>query len=395
LQPLTRICVVDLSRNVAGPFAAMLLGDLGADVVKVERPPHGDDARRHGPPFVAGESPYFLSLNRNKRSIVLDLKRAAGREAVWGLLERADIAIFNQRPEALARLGFAPDRLAQRNARLIVARITGFGTQGPWAQRPAYDHIVQGMSGLMSITGTEAGGPVRVGVSISDVLTGLYAAYGLLAALQARTETGKGQVVDVSLLGATIASLTFRAGQYLANGERPRPLGNDHPMIAPYGTFGTADGRLNLAVGNDGMFVRLCTALGVGELAADVRFASNAERVSNRPALHAAIEARLRTRSTGDWVEILGRADVACGPVLAIDEALSHPAAEALGVLQEVEHPAAGRLRLLGFPVKLSATPASTRRPPPLLGEHSHEVLTGLGYSADDIARLEEEGVLG
>ena len=383
MGPLSDLRVVDLSRNVAGPFAAMLLGDMGADVVKVERPPAGDESRRHGPPFLGEESPYFLSLNRNKRSLLLDLKEERDREAALRLLDRADVAISNYRPGVLERLGLGPEQLRERNPRLIVARVTGFGEEGPWADRPAYDHIIQGMSGLMSVTGSPESGPFRVGVSISDLLSGLFTVYGILSALHERDRRGRGQVVDVSLLAATLAALTFQGGLHLATGERPRRHGNDHPMIAPYGTFATQDGHLNLAVGNDAMFARLCSALGAPELADEPRFAGNPQRVENRTSLHEALGERFRTRTTAAWLDVLGSAGVACGPVLGIDEALAHPAALALGMVQELDHPTAGRIRLLGLPVKLGGTPAAIHRPPPTLGQHTRELLEELGVSDD------------
>ncbi len=382
--------VVDLSRNVAGPLSGMLLGDLGADVVKVESP-RGDDARRHGPPFVHGESAYFLSLNRNKRSVVLDLKQSGGREALIRLLSRADVAISNFRPGVLERLGLPPDQIMDRNPRLVLAQISGFGPAGPWAGQPAYDHIIQGISGLMSITGTEETGPLRVGVSISDVLTGLYTVYGVLAALLERERTGRGQLVDVSLLGATLASLTFQAGQFLTAGVCPQPLGNDHPMIAPYGTFTTADGHVNLAVGNNAMFERLCATLGCPELAADPRFVDNPARVRHRIELKAALNAGLARRTTAEWLVALGEAEVAAGPVLRIDEALAHPATLALEMIREVDHPVAGRLRLLGSPVRLSETRTEVRTAPPVLGQHTREVLAEAGCS-DRVIRAVIEG---
>ncbi|GAC1653112.1 MAG: CoA transferase [Candidatus Dormibacteraceae bacterium] len=393
--PLADLRVVELSRNVAGPFAAMLLGDLGADVVKVERPPRGDEARRHGPPFVGGESPYFLSLNRNKRSIVLDLKDPRGRALAERLLDRADVAISNYRPGVLERLGLDADSARARNPRLIFSRITGFGESGPWANRPAYDHIIQGMSGLMSVTGTQASGPLRVGVSISDLLTGLYLLYGILGALHARDRTGVGDVVDVSLLAATLASLTYQAGDHFATGSRPQPHGNDHPMIAPYGTFQTADGHLNLAVGNDPMFGALCRALGLESAAGDERYSDNPARVRHRRELHDLIGDRLRVEATAHWLAVLGTAGVACGPVLGIDEALAHPAAVALGMVQEVDHPTAGRVKMLGLPVHLGGGGVSLRLPPPRLGEHTQAVLSELGYDAGAIQSLAAGGVIG
>ena len=395
MPPLTGLRVIDFSRNVAGPLATMLLGDMGAEVVKVERPPRGDEARYHGPPFLKGESPYFLSLNRNKRSLVLDVKTPAGRDLAIQLCRKADVAVNNFRVGVMDRLGLGWEQLHVENPRLVFCNITGFGKDGPAAKYPAYDHIIQGMSGLMSVTGTPASGPLRVGVSISDILTGLFALYGILSALHGRDRSGQGEEVNVSLLDASIAALTFQAGAFFATGERPRPLGNDHPMIAPYGTFATADGYLNLAVGNDRMFRALCESLDLAKLPDEPRFGDNPARVRHRAELHDELGKRFIQRTTGEWVEQLGAAGVACGPVLGIDEVFQHPQVLHQRMVEMVDHSTAGPIQLLGLPAKLTKDPGAIQSPPPILGQHSAEILQELGCDSADIERLAAEGVVG
>jgi crotonobetainyl-CoA:carnitine CoA-transferase CaiB-like acyl-CoA transferase len=395
MPPLTGLRVVDFTRNVAGPLATMLLGDMGAEVVKVERPPRGDEARHHGPPFLDGESPYFLSLNRNKRSLVLDLKSARGRELALELCREADLVVNNFRAGVMDRLGLGWVPLQAANPRLILCNITGFGQNGPLAHAPAYDHIVQGMSGLMSVTGTEASGPFRLGVSISDTLTGLFAVYGILTALYNRERSGLGEEVNASLLASSVAALTFQAGAFFATGQRPRPHGNDHPMIAPYGTFRTADGYLNISVGNDRMFGSLCAAIGLPELPADSRFVDNPRRVEHRAELTDLLSARFAERTTANWVELLGLAGVACGPVLGIDETLQHPQVLQQQLVTMVEHDTIGSIKLLGLPVKLTRDPGTISSAPPSLGQHSAAILRDLGCDEAEISRLAAEGVVG
>lgn len=394
--PLAGLRVVEFARNVAGPFCGQALGDMGAEVVKVEQPPRGDPARGHGPPFVGGESPYFLSLNRNKRSVVIDCKHPAGREVALRLLSTADVLLHNLRPGAMDRLGLGHSAAAERNPRLIYCHVSGYGRTGPWATRPAYDQILQGMSGLMSVTGDPATGRVyRVGVAIGDVLTGAMAAFGVVCALLARQSTGRGQEVDASLLASLLASLTFQSGRYFATGERPVPQGNDHPTIWPYGTFAAADGPLNICVGNDAMFERFAEALAAREWAADPRFATNALRVQHRGALRNLIEARLATDARASWVERLAAAGVAAGPILGVDEVFAHAQVVAQGLVATMQHSRAGAVRAVGPAVGLSQTPASVRRPPPALGEHTDEVLAELGHTPAEVAALRASGAVG
>jgi crotonobetainyl-CoA:carnitine CoA-transferase CaiB-like acyl-CoA transferase len=370
--PLEGLVVADLSRVLAGPFATMLLGDLGADVVKVEHPDGGDETRAWGPPFSGGRSTYYLAVNRNKRSVALDLKSDKGRRAARALAARADVLVENFKAGALERLGLGYEDVARDNPGLVWCSISGFG-RGAGAELPGYDFLVQAMSGLMSITGPAGGEPTKVGVALVDVLTGLYATSGILAALQARERTGRGQRVEVSLLGSALASLVNQASSFLCTGAVPRAMGNRHPSITPYETLATADRPLVVAVGNDGQFARLCRVLGLDALATDPRFAANAERVVNREALVALLEGALAARGAADWVAALAEAGVPCGLVNDVGEAFA--LAERLGLGPVAD---AGGVPQVADPIGLSATPASYRLAPPALGEHSAEVLRWL-----------------
>jgi crotonobetainyl-CoA:carnitine CoA-transferase CaiB-like acyl-CoA transferase len=377
--PLAGLVVADLSRVLAGPFATMLLGDLGADVVKVEHPDGGDETRAWGPPFSGGHSTYYLAVNRNKRSVALDLKTDQGRRAARALALRADVLVENFKAGALDRLGLGYEEVARDNPRLVWCSISGFG-RGAGAELPGYDFLVQAMSGLMSITGPAGGEPTKVGVALVDVLTGLYATSGILAALQARERTGRGQRVEVSLLGSALASLVNQASSFLCTGSVPRAMGNRHPSITPYETLATADRPLVVAVGNDGQFARLCRVLGVPGAATDPRFATNADRVTNRDALAELLERALAARGASDWVAALSEARVPCGLVNDVGEAFA--LAERLGLGPVA---AAGRVPQVADPIRLSSTPASYRLAPPALGEHTAEVLGWLGAPpADD-----------
>jgi crotonobetainyl-CoA:carnitine CoA-transferase CaiB-like acyl-CoA transferase len=370
--PLEGLVVADLSRVLAGPFTTMLLGDLGADVVKVEHPGGGDETRGWGPPFSGGHSTYYLAVNRNKRSVALDLKSDQDRRAARALAARADVLVENFKAGALERMGLRYEEVARDNPGLVWCSISGFGRDAG-AELPGYDFLVQAMSGLMSITGPAGGEPTKVGVALVDVLTGLYATSGILAALQARERTGRGQRVEVSLLGSALASLVNQASSFLCTGAIPRAMGNRHPSITPYETLATGDRPLVVAVGNDSQFARLCRVLGLDALADDPRFAANADRVANREELAALLEGALAARGAADWVAALAEAGVPCGLVNNVGEAFALAERLGLGPVADV-----GGVPQVADPIGLSATPASYRLAPPALGEHTAEVLRWL-----------------
>jgi formyl-CoA transferase/CoA:oxalate CoA-transferase len=387
--------VLDLSRILSGPFATMIFADLGAEVIKLENPRTGDDTREWAPPYQGDESAYFLSVNRNKRGIAVDLKTEQGREIALRLADRADVVVENFRPGTAGRLGLGYDALTARNPGLIYASISGFGQTGPYASEPGYDAIAQALGGLMSVTGEADGEPVRVGNSTADLGAAMWAAIGILAALHARHTTGRGEWIDISLLDGQIASLTYLAGGYFASGEVPRRYGSAHPSIVPYQALRTHDGHLMVAVGNDALWRRFAPMIGMPELVDDSRFATNPQRVANRVELIRLIEAALAEKGSAVWAEELSRAGIPAGAINGIDAALVHPQVQAREMVLTVEHPTAGTLRMAGSPIKLSQYTATVRRPPPLLGEHTAEVLSELGYSAADIAAMRDTGVIG
>ena len=383
---LSHLVVLDLSRILAGPWAGQILGDLGADVIKVERPGVGDDTRGWGPPFLrdaAGaetdEAAYFLCANRNKQSITIDFTQPEGAALVRRLALQADVLIENFKVGGLASYGLDYASLKAINPRLVYCSITGFGQTGPYAARPGYDFLIQAMGGLMSVTGRKAGepgaGPQKVGVALTDILTGLYGTVGILAALAHRDRTGEGQQVDMALLDVQIASLANQAMNYLVSGEPPKPLGNAHPSIVPYQDFPTADGHMVIAVGNDAQFTRLCAEAGLAGLARDVRFASNKERVANREALTALMNAATATRTTAQWVAALEAVGVPCGPINRLDAVFDDPQVRSREMRIDVPHAVAGALPLVANPIRLSAAPVTYRRAPPALGEHTRAVL--------------------
>jgi formyl-CoA transferase len=372
----------------------MWLGDLGADVLKIENPEHGEDGRASGPPFFDGVSAFFLSANRNKRSVALDVKRAEGQHLFRRLAETADVVVENFRPGVMDALGIGYATLSSINPRLIFCSISGFGAAGPFADRPGLDQIIQGTSGLMSITGFEGGEPVRVGIPIADLLTGLFGAYGILAALQARERTGRGQVVTTSLLESMVGMLTFQAIRYLNGGGVPPPAGNYHPINAPYGVFRTADGYVTLGATGEKRWRKFCELLGADEWRVDPRFATNGARFENRHELAELIGQKLQARSSDEWERVFNAEGIPCGPIYRLDQALDHSQVRDRQMVVERPHPALGVVRLLGLPVKLSSTPGDVWRIPPDLGEHTDEVLREIGLSDEDLRRLRADGVI-
>ena len=386
MSALSGLRVLDLSRVLAGPWAGQMLADLGADVVKVERPGAGDDTRAWGPPYLrdadgrdTSEAAYFLSANRNKRSITIDFTQPEGQQQVRELVQRADVLIENFKVGGLAAYGLDYASLQALNPRLIYCSVTGFGQQGPYAKRAGYDFMIQAMGGLMSITGKadgeEGAGPVKVGVALTDILTGLYASNAILAALAERARSGLGQHIDLALLDVQIACLGNQALNYLTTGVPPKRLGNAHPNIVPYQDFPTADGDFILTVGNDGQFRKFCEVAGHPEWSADARFATNSARVANRAELVPLIRQVTVFRTTAEWIATLEQAGVPCGPINDLAQVFADPQVQARGTRVRMAHPLAGEVDLVANPIRLSRTPVDYRRPPPLLGEHNTEVL--------------------
>jgi crotonobetainyl-CoA:carnitine CoA-transferase CaiB-like acyl-CoA transferase len=405
--PLAGIRIIDCSTVLAGPLCTMLLADFGADVIKVE-PPEGDHTRTWGPPWLEGPggehvAAYYLSVNRNKRSLRLDLKQAAGRAVLEDLLRSADVVVENFRVGAFARLGFDDDRLRALNPGMVHLAITGYGPDGPAADRPGYDFVLQAAGGLMSITGAsdaEGGEPTKVGVAISDVATGLFGAIGLLSALLAKRGDGSastgagGQRVDVSILESTLAILVNQAQNAFVTGRAPARMGNAHPNIVPYETFVTSDGEIAIAVGSERQWLRLCEALGVPDMAADPRFATNGDRVDARAELRPILAGRFATDPSASWLARLDAAGVPAGPINDIPTAFADPQAQARRMVVDVEHPTLGAIRQVGLPVKLDRTPGSIRSAPPMLGEHTDQILAEIGRDPAAIARLRADGVV-
>jgi crotonobetainyl-CoA:carnitine CoA-transferase CaiB-like acyl-CoA transferase len=391
---LTGLTVLDLTRVLSGPYCTMFLGDMGARVIKIEQPGRGDDTRAWGPPFVNGESAYFLGTNRNKESVTLDFKHPGGRRVLDKLIERADVLIENFRPGTLERAGLDYTSLKQNHPRLIYTSISGFGHTGPRRHQPGYDAVIQAEGGLMSITGAPAGPPYRLGVAIADMVAGLLAAQGTLLALYARERTGRGQHIDIGMLDGVVALLTYHSSMHLvANTSSPR-VGNGHATIAPYDTFRASDGEFFLAVGNDEQFRRFCEAAGLQQLPTDPRFATNPARVEYRLELAAQLEPVLTHHSRKHWIAVLTEAGVPCGEVREVAEALADAQLLARQMIESVDHATIGPMKVLGLPIKLSDTPGSVRTAPPTLGQHTSAVLTELGLNASEIDALRQQKVI-
>lgn len=395
--PLKGLRVLDLTRVLAGPTCTQMLGDMGAEVIKIERPEAGDDTRGFAPPFwpETKESAYFLGVNRNKLSVTLDIAKPEGQAVIHKLLEYCDILAENFKVGALAKYGLGWEQLKEKYPRLIYCSITGFGQTGPYAPRPGYDALIQAMGGVMSLTGEPNGSPQKVGVPVADLFAGLYGCIGILAALNHRTATGEGQQIDIGMLDTHVAWLANQGMNYIATGENPPRLGNQHPNISPYQEFPTKDGYMILAVGNDPTFERFCKAFGQEALLADERFATNPNRVANRDLVTQTLTPLTKSRTTTEWVDALEALKIACGPINTLEQVFADPHVQARGMRVKMAHASGQEIEVIANPVKMSATPADYRVPPPTLGQHNDQVLRGLlGMTDAEVAALREKGVL-
>ena len=393
--PLEGIRVVDLTRILAGPYCTMMLGDMGAEIIKVENPDGGDDTRSWGPPFLNGVSTYFISINRNKKSLTLNLKDERGKELLRDLIRKSDIMVENFRPGTLDKLGFSWEEIHRINPAMIFASLSGFGQTGPRKSEPGFDVVIQGEGGLMSITGEPDGPPNKVGASVADITAGMLAAQGILLSLYHREKTGVGQMVDVSMLDGQVALLTYHANGYFATGKIPPRRGNKHPSITPYETYSCKDGYFNLGVGNDSLWRRFCDAMGLGEIKEDPKFAVNKDRVDNRLELQEILDAIFAEKTVEETLDGLRGAGVPCGPINNLAQVLSEPQVLAREMVVDVDVPVAGPTKVTGVPIKLSETPGSVRTPPPTLGQHTEEVLESV-LEMDEAQRnaLRQEGVV-
>ncbi len=389
---LSHIKILDLTRFLAGPFCTMLLADMGAEVIKIEEPRHGDDARYQGA-MINGESAYFVGMNRNKRGMSLDLKSPEGKEIFLRMVKRFDVVVENFRPGVMRNLGLDYPVLKKVNPGIVYCGISGFGKDGPYHLRPAFDFIAQGVSGFMSVTGFPDREPVRTGIPISDSVAGIYAAFGILAALMSRQQTGRGQEVQTSLVDGMVSILSFQAAWFFARGDIPARGGNDHPVSSPYGTFKALDGYINIAPAGDPMWERLAAALGQKDLIQDPRFRTNDLRRANRKELNDIVNEITSKKPMGEWIEYLNAQGVPCGPIYNLAQTFGDPQVKHQEMVLELDQPA-GKVKTLGFPIKMSDTPASIRRPAPRLGEHAEEILGELGFSAEKIKELKEKKVI-
>ncbi|MHA1319139.1 MAG: CaiB/BaiF CoA transferase family protein [Promethearchaeota archaeon] len=394
VRPLESILILDLSRALAGPYCSMMLADMGAEIIKIEMPGRGDDSRSWGPPFVEGESAYFMSVNRNKKSITLNLKSEKSKEIIEKLIKKADIIIENFRPGTMDKLGLSYENVAELNPEIIYASISGFGQDGPYRLLPGFDQVIQGMGGLMSVTGEPGGPPIKVGVAVADIAGGMFAAYGIMIALFNRQRTGKGQMIDVSLLDSQVAWLTYRAGSFFASGKIPQPLGSGHPNIVPYQAFKASDTYVNIAAGNDQLWQKFCSAVGLEDIVENPKFATNAKRVENRNELVNIISNIVSSKNAQEWLDILTKAGVPCGPIYTLDDIFTDPQVLHRNMVKDLDHIKAGKIKVTGVPVKLSATPGEILTAPPVLGQHTKEILLEIGYSDNDIEKFYQEKVV-
>lgn len=394
MKPLDDLFVVDLSRILSGPVCTMLLADMGAQVIKVEPPPFGDDSRQWGPPFIGGISTYFLSVNRNKKSLGLNLKTEEGRRILWKLIERADVLIENFRPGVLDKLGFGYEAVAKANLRAVYCSISGFGQTGPYRDRPGYDVVAQGESGMMDLTGYPDGPPAKLGASLADVVAGLYAFNGICLALLARHRTGKGQHVDISLLDGMVSTLTYHALIYFTTGRSPKRAGTRHPSIVPYECFQAKDGYVNIAVTNQKQWENFCQVLGFPEIAKDPRFETMKARLANYDGLRALIDRVVSKMTCADVISAISEVGIPVGPINTVGEILEDPHMHAREMVVELTHPEYGPLKMLGIPIKLSDTPGVVENAPPAFGEHNQEVLKEIGYADESITVLARNGVI-
>jgi len=394
IRPLDDLLIVDLSRILSGPVCTMLLADMGAQVIKIEPPPLGDDSRQWGPPFIGGISTYFLSINRNKKSLGLNLKAEDGRRILWKLIEKADVLIENFRPGVLDKLGFGYEAVRKVNPRTVYCSISGFGHTGPYRDRPAYDVIAQGESGMMDLTGYADGPPANLGASLADIVAGLYACNGICLALLARHKTGQGQHVDVSLLDGMVSTLTYHALIYLTTGRSPKRAGTRHPSIVPYESFEAKDGFVNIAVTNQKQWENFCQVFGFPEIATDPRFEAMKARLANYSELRPMIERVVSKMTRAEVMDAMSNVGIPAGPINTVGEILEDPHIRARHMVEELMHPEYGPLRVLGIPFKLSETPGVVENAPPKFGEHNREVLRGLEFAEEQIKGLEQSGVI-
>lgn len=394
MKPLEKLVVLDLTRVLAGPYSAMMMGDFGADIIKIEQPEVGDDSRAFGP-FVGKESAYYMSLNRNKRSMTLNFKEQGARDLFKEMVKKADVVLENYRPGTMEKFGLGYDVLKEINPKIIYAACSGFGETGPYSQKPAYDIIVQAMGGIMSITGQEGGEPTRPGASIGDIIAGLFTTIGVTMALYHRAMTGEGQKIDVAMLDCQVAILENAISRYLVNGVVPGPLGNRHPSITPFEAFTASDGHVIVGAGNDRLWKKLCEMIGKEELLTDERFLTNSLRTTNQKALKPILDAVFKNKTIDQWLAMLEEAGVPCAPINTVDRVVNDPQVKAREMLVEIEHPVAGKMHVPGVPIKMYKTPGSIDTPAPTLGQHTEEILNELlGLSKEDVDALRAKNVL-